>query len=726
MKPDFLPGPWEFTYFGLSTDESTNFCEESPEGLILQAGLFEPSGEIRRKGGKFTPLFDGISYYYQAIPKDAAYFSLEAKVRLDFLSDEPDGQDGFGLILRDALGEDGVSDRAFMSNSAGILVTSFRDQSGRRVKDTIGYRYVWDLSPRDVRLNQNERGRFYENTFSPNPPKVRPGQIFHLALVKNPEGIHLLYKNEKGAWLQSHFPAPEAMSRLDEEFFYLGLATARACKITILEADLRSEGPTPAHLAGLIESGPYEMPGPEAELRLLRDSYVEGFDQRLPLLSNKTGTFVFSLEDASGRTLALKSADLTAREIYYLTPDIWGITSLEPGSYQLRAEGPHHKVFSFEMEVMERRTFPEDIIYVAPYPNGQSEHEGSKASPLDLESAIKLSYPGVKILLEPATYVFDHKIEIPYGLDGRSDAPICLDCPDGKAVLDFSGRGGPFVLDASYWSLQNLLIRRTGPDLAGLQIGGSHNLIQFTELRSNGNTGLQISAKETLEYHLWPSHNRVRFCLAADNKDPGQNNADGFAAKIACGEGNIFEACLSYNNIDDGWDLFSKLCVGIPGPVEIRYCLTAYNGHDLTGELWADGNGFKLGGEGLPIRHKLIRSFSFANDADGITSNSNPSVQIEDCVSVDNFGSDYAVYGQGVEASEASLRRNRGGGGAMADVLPGHLDEDAVSALDPSITREELLQEWTDQVCLAYPEGQDWLRAKVQELKDLGLSREAF
>jgi hypothetical protein len=726
MQPYLSPGPWNFSCFGLSTDEKTNFYGESPEGLVLQAGLIEPSGEVRQKGGKFTPLFDGISYYYQRIPKNTAYFSLEAKVRLDFISEEPDGQDGFGLILRDALGEDKVSDRAFMSNSAGLLVTSFRDRTGRRVKDTVGYRYVWDLGPDDVRLNRNERGRFYESSFSSRPAKVRPGQIFDLALVKNPDGVHLLYKNEEETWLQSHFPDMDLLSRLDQEYFYLGFATARACKITVLKADLKKEGPTPDHLAKRIEEGPYELPGPRPDLRLLRKTYVEGSEWTLPLLSNKDGHFDLVLEDLSGLGLAEKTLELKAREIFYAGPEDLGHIKLDKGIYSLKVRGPEERAFDFEIEVLEPLPFADDRIFVAPYPQGRPDGLGTEKAPLDLQTAIYRAYPGAHILLKAATYALDKAIEVPYGLDGEPHARIHLSCPDGKAVLDFSGRGGPFILDASYWSLENLVIEHSGPDLAGLQIGGSHNLVQFTEVRSNGNTGLQISAKETLERNLWPAHNRVRFCLSCDNKDPGQNNADGFAAKIACGEANLFEACLSYNNIDDGWDLFSKLCVGIPGAVEIRYCLTAYNGHDFSGKFWADGNGFKLGGEGLPIPHKLSRSFSFANDADGITSNSNPSVLVEDCVSVDNYGADYAIYGQGETAYGAELRGNIAGGGAEPDLLPDHLGEDALRQKDPSLTIEKLLEDWTREACLAYPEARDWLKEQIEELKVRGISREAF
>ncbi|MCD8188208.1 MAG: hypothetical protein LUD57_06325 [Ruminococcus sp.] len=35
-------------------------------------------------------------------------------------------------------------------------------------------------------------------------------------------------------------------------------------------------------------------------------------------------------------------------------------------------------------------------------------------------------------------------------------------------------------------------------------------------------------------------------------------NADGFAAKLTCGEGNVFDGCMSYNNSDDGWDLSTQ------------------------------------------------------------------------------------------------------------------------------------------------------------------------
>ena len=38
----------------------------------------------------------------------------------------------------------------------------------------------------------------------------------------------------------------------------------------------------------------------------------------------------------------------------------------------------------------------------------------------------------------------------------------------------------------------------------------------------------------------------------------GYEDADGFAAKLTVGDGNVFDGCISYNNADDGWDFFAK------------------------------------------------------------------------------------------------------------------------------------------------------------------------
>jgi hypothetical protein len=51
----------------------------------------------------------------------------------------------------------------------------------------------------------------------------------------------------------------------------------------------------------------------------------------------------------------------------------------------------------------------------------------------------------------------------------------------------------------------------------------------------------------------------------------------------------------------------------------------------------SDGNGFKLGGDGIPVNHTIRRSIAFGNKKHGITFNSNPgSITVTNNTSVNN------------------------------------------------------------------------------------------
>ena len=117
----------------------------------------------------------------------------------------------------------------------------------------------------------------------------------------------------------------------------------------------------------------------------------------------------------------------------------------------------------------------------------------------------------------------------------------------------------------------------------------------------NQDTGLQISRYNTSAATIadWPSYNLILNCTSKNNCDnASMENADGFAAKLTCGEGNVFDGCMAYNNSDDGWDLFAKAATGPIGIVTIQNCVAFRNGFTEFGEGYGncDGNGFKLGG----------------------------------------------------------------------------------------------------------------------------------
>jgi hypothetical protein len=139
--------------------------------------------------------------------------------------------------------------------------------------------------------------------------------------------------------------------------------------------------------------------------------------------------------------------------------------------------------------------------------------------------------------------------------------------------------------------------------------------------------------------------------------DPAtKENADGFAAKLTCGENVVFDNCISYCNSDDGWDLFAKSATGPIGAVTIKNCVAFGNGKltDGSGSASGDMNGFKLGGSGVGSPHVVQNCISFNNGAHGFTDNNNPELaSLTNCTSYNNglyaaklnFGLDRATSG---------------------------------------------------------------------------------
>lgn len=287
-------------------------------------------------------------------------------------------------------------------------------------------------------------------------------------------------------------------------------------------------------------------------------------------------------------------------------------------------------------------------VYVSP--NGKSSSDGSYSNPLDLATAIKKVQEGKAktILLKGGTYSFSHVITI--NNSGTSDSyNVIKGCKGEKVVLDFSKetysndtskneRG--IQLNGNYWYIANITI--TGAADNGMMLSGSHNVIERCIFDGNRDTGLQISRRSSAvtNYKDWPSYNMILNCTAKNNCDPATyENADGFAAKLTCGDGNVFDGCISYNNSDDGWDLFAKSATGPIGIVTIRNCIAMRNGmtEDGTTKPSCDGNGFKLGGSGVGTPHVVQNCIAIENLHHGFTDNNNPSaLKVTNCTAFDN------------------------------------------------------------------------------------------
>ena len=223
-------------------------------------------------------------------------------------------------------------------------------------------------------------------------------------------------------------------------------------------------------------------------------------------------------------------------------------------------------------------------------------------------------------------------------MNGNSGAYIVVKAADGAEVkFDFSaqtldGANRGVVVDGDYWYFEGINFYGAGDN--GVLLAGNNNIFEKCVFEANRDSGLQISRYDTTAAtkDLWPSNNLIINCTAFDNCDyPDQGgtgeNADGFAAKLTCGEGNVFDGCISYCNSDDGWDLFAKSATGPIGVITIRNCVSFGNGTLSNGVHYANGdmNGFKLGGSGVGTPHVVLNCLSFNNGATGFTDNNNPS-----------------------------------------------------------------------------------------------------
>jgi pectate disaccharide-lyase len=281
-------------------------------------------------------------------------------------------------------------------------------------------------------------------------------------------------------------------------------------------------------------------------------------------------------------------------------------------------------------------------LYVAP--GGTDAAAGTQSAPTTLASAVTRIAPGGTIYMRGGTYSYAATQTIAAGNNGTASARKTLSAYPGETpVLNFSAQtensaNRGLALNGNYWRLYGLVVERAGDN--GIFVGGSNNVVERTVTRFNRDSGLQISriASDTPSSQ-WPANNLVLSSESHDNADSDGEDADGFAAKLTVGTGNVFRYAVSHNNIDDGWDLYTKSDTGAIGPVTIEDSLSYNNGTLSDGSQAGAGdrNGFKLGGEDIAVNHVVRRSFAVRNGKHGFTFNSNPgSMTIANNVAVDN------------------------------------------------------------------------------------------
>ncbi|MFI2641975.1 right-handed parallel beta-helix repeat-containing protein [Streptomyces sp. NPDC018610] len=307
------------------------------------------------------------------------------------------------------------------------------------------------------------------------------------------------------------------------------------------------------------------------------------------------------------------------------------------------------------------------VLYVAP--DGKDSAAGTQSAPTTLTSAISRITPGGTIYLRGGTYKYSSTITIPAGGNGTSSARTLLSAyPGEKPVLDFSAQSEGssnrgLQLMADYWHLYGLTVQHAGDN--GIYVGGSNNVIERAVTAYNRDTGLQLGRiASSTPASKWPSNNLIVSSESHDNRDSSGENADGFAAKLTTGTGNVFRYDVSHNNIDDGWDLYTKTDTGPIGPVTIEYSLSYKNGTltDGTQNKNGDRNGYKLGGDDIKVNHIVRHNVAYGNGHHGFTYNSNPgTMTVSNNAGVDNGVRNFAFdEGTSVFRGNTSCRTGSG------------------------------------------------------------------
>ena len=278
----------------------------------------------------------------------------------------------------------------------------------------------------------------------------------------------------------------------------------------------------------------------------------------------------------------------------------------------------------------------------------------------EFESALTHVEEGGAIILAAGIYSFDHQLNIKYGNNGSASglkyimpekgAKVTLDFSSQSYDKDTSKNARGLQIEGDYWHVYGLTVYGAADN--GIFVCGKHNIVERCVLQANRDTGLQISRRSSSisNFDEWPSDNLILNCTSFDNHDPATDeNADGFAAKLTCGNGNVFDGCIAYCNSDDGWDLYAKSETGSIGVVTIKNCVAFGNGKLTAGSSFANGdmNGFKLGGSNnaVPTPHVVYNSMAFGNGKDGFTDNGNGgALQIYNCTSFGNQNSNFNFY----------------------------------------------------------------------------------
>ena len=674
---------WRVSTYGSSTDSKNNgVTGNANDGKVT---VYSEGGK-----GKIVPgSTDGLTFYYTAIDPETENFTLTADIHVDSWT-LSNGQEGFGMMAADAVGSNGDG-TAFWNNAYQAIATKVEyywdgedvtaDSSANKISMKLGLGAISRLgvTADDVAAIKNgtitmPAGYVSETTTletgaatkgpgtynlvgnwnkkaEPTGSLENPLTDFRLQIQRNNTGYYLRYLDKDNKVIKEvryYDLERNSLTQIDKDNIYVGFFASRNARITVSNIDLKTITPADDEKAEEREIE-YVYPINTIESPVFSNSA----DYNLVYYGNADGTLV--VKDQNGKEVLNKEFKALTKETVALklnsgkntfTINFIPDKEYKPGEFKLMTSYDPVTI----NHTVEYKTVENNNIYVSP--NGKSNAVGTRDDPMDIYTAVKIAAPGQKILIKEGTYDLSSTVKVERGINGTADAMIYMiaDPEAGsRPVFDFGGKCAGMILAGDYWYFQGFDVTRSADAQKGIQVSGNHNILDRIKAYKNGNTGIQISRYlGTDQFNQWPAHNTILNCSSYLNADKGYEDADGFAAKLTVGQGNVFDGCIAAYNADDGWDLFAKVQSGSIGVVTIQNCVAFKNGYilDENGrEINAgNGNGFKMGGDSMPGAHVLKNSVAFANKAKGIDSNSCPDIKVYSSTTFDNESYNVAFY----------------------------------------------------------------------------------
>ena len=611
------------------------------------------SMEIQAKAsGKISDDEDGFSYYYTKVNPEKENFELTATFTVTDASLTPDNQTGFGVVVADTLGVNNWGTPSYVHKYFNYFSSMMYSSkiNAPTMRYITGYTSA-DTSNKDGVDRVNNNVKFNQLTGT-NMFKV--GAEYTFTVRKTNDGYEAVATTENGTQTQK-LTANDFTSVQEDGTVVVGVMVAR--KIGVKITDIKF---TTSESKGLATSEVVEDKVTPS-IRVYSSNTCGAGEYEYTVVPNCAGTLKVT-GSADGKAI---SKEVTADEVVRIP------VAVNVGSNTIKAEfEPAAAANITSTTTVTSETNVTCKVYgkagqtIIVTPDGKTTGDGTEESPLDINTAVSYAQPGQTILMKNGVY--DKWITINRSVCGTADKPINLVAEsistDGTDGVVLSGAG--LTIIGSYWHVYGLYVKDSSG--VGIQVSGNYNTIDMCTVNHAANSGIQISRNGGADNYagiqgkLWPTGNLIKNCESFDNCDAGRNDADGFAAKLTCGEGNRFYGCISHNNIDDGWDLYAKSVSGTIGSVTIENCVAYNNGwlttDDVTaaGYNYGEGNGFKLGGGYLKGGHKLINCVSFGNHAKGITSNSCPDISITRCTAYNNGNAN--SYSIGLNTMDSMLK----------------------------------------------------------------------